>query len=103
MKQLQAIAISAIVIPGVLLAAQATKKTWDFEKDEPGKIAAGFTGKVGTWEVADDGGNKVIHQKAKNEDAVFNVALNEPVPFVNVASAGRSAWGSLLVKWRVPL
>jgi hypothetical protein len=52
-----------------------TKKTWDFEKDEPGKIANGFTNEVGTWEVANDGDNHVLYQKAKNDDATFNVAL----------------------------
>jgi hypothetical protein len=29
------------------LAAEATKRTWDFEQDEPGKIAKGFTSEVG--------------------------------------------------------
>ncbi len=34
--------------------------------------------------------------------AVFSVALNVPVPPVNVALAGSTAAGSLLVKWTVP-
>ena len=42
------------------LAAEATKKTWDFESDEPGKIAKGFTNEVGQWEVAKDGDNHVL-------------------------------------------
>ena len=33
-----------------------------------GKIARGFTNEVGRWVVADDGGNRVLAQTAKNED-----------------------------------
>ena len=33
---------------------------------------------------------------------VFNVALNEPTPLVNLELAGRLAWPSLLVKCTVP-
>jgi hypothetical protein len=36
------------------LAAEATKMTWDFEHDEPGKVAKGFTSEVGRWEVVGD-------------------------------------------------
>ncbi len=64
----------AALLAGTLLAA-GTKKTWDFEHDEPGKIAKGFTNEVGQWEVAVDGGNHVLYQKARNDDATFNVAL----------------------------
>jgi hypothetical protein len=56
-------------------AGPAEKRTWTFESDEPGKIATGFTNEVGKWEVARDGDNKVLYQKARNEDAVFNVTL----------------------------
>ena len=49
--------------------------TWDFESDQPGKIAKGFSGQVGTWEVARDGDNHVLAQKAKNDDDTFNVVL----------------------------
>jgi Domain of Unknown Function (DUF1080) len=65
----------AALIPGIALAAGATKKTWDFENDDPGKIAQGFRNEVGQWEVAKDGDNHVMYQKAKNDDATFNVAL----------------------------
>ncbi len=67
----------AAVIASLAAAAQATKKTWDFEQDEPGKIARGFLNAVGRWEVARDGENHVLYQRAQNEDAVFNVALVE--------------------------
>jgi 3-keto-disaccharide hydrolase len=62
-------------IAGLALAAEATKRVWDFEADAPGKIAKGFTSEVGQWEVATDGENHVLYQKARNEDAIFNVAL----------------------------
>jgi hypothetical protein len=35
--------------------------------------------------------------------AILKVALNVPVPLVNVLSAGRMAFPSLLVKWTVPV
>jgi hypothetical protein len=61
----------------IAFASEATMKTWDFENDEPGKIATGFTNEVGRWEVALDGNNHVLYQKAKNDDATFNVTLDE--------------------------
>jgi len=33
----------AALFAGASLAVETTKKTWDFEQDEPGKIAKGFT------------------------------------------------------------
>jgi hypothetical protein len=50
-------------------------KVWNFESDEPGKIARGFTGAVGHWEVVRDGENQVLAQKAKNGDDTFNIVL----------------------------
>ena len=42
------------------MAAAATRQdSWDFEGDEPGRIARGFTGEAGRWEVAKDGENHV--------------------------------------------
>jgi Domain of Unknown Function (DUF1080) len=67
--------IIVVLISGVSLAAYPAKQTWDFEADEPGKIAKGFTNEVGQWEVAQDGDNHVLYQRAKNDDATFNVAL----------------------------
>ena len=66
------------------LAGQASKKTWNFESDEPGKIAKGFTSEVGTWEVTLDGDNKVLAQKAKNDDETFNVVLVDGTHFTDV-------------------
>jgi hypothetical protein len=58
-----------------LAACAAPKAHWDFEDDTPGKIAKGFQNEVGQWEVALDGTNHVLYQKAKNDDPVFNVTL----------------------------
>jgi hypothetical protein len=75
MSPQHALTLIALLISAISLADETTKKTWDFEKDEPGKIATGFTNEVGTWEVANDGDNHVLYQKAKNDDATFNIAL----------------------------
>jgi hypothetical protein len=75
MRHQHRLPLFAALISGIFLAAGTAKKTWDFEQDELGKIAKGFTNEVGRWEVAQDGDNHVLFQKAKNEDATFNVAL----------------------------
>ena len=77
MKLSHAILFTAALISSLSLAAEAMKKSWDFEKDEPGRIARGFTNEVGQWEVVMDGNNHVLYQKSKNDDATFNVALVE--------------------------
>ncbi len=73
------IAIATLMIAQLTSGPRAgeppAKKTWDFEHDEPGKIAKGFQNEVGQWEVSSDGDNHVLYQKARNEDATFNVAL----------------------------
>jgi hypothetical protein len=56
--------------------ASFAAKVRNFESDEPGKSAQGFTALVGTWEVARDGDNNVLAQKAKSDDATFNGRLN---------------------------
>jgi hypothetical protein len=75
MKPPLLLSLIAVLISGLSLAAQATNKTWNFDAELPGKIAKGFTSEVGQWEIATDGDNLVLHQKAKNDDATFNVAL----------------------------
>jgi hypothetical protein len=84
----------------------AEKRSWDFESDAAGKIAKGFTNEVGRWEVVDDGGNRVLAQLAKSDDAVFNVALAEGTAYKDVelsvrlrAVAGENDRGGGLV-WR---
>jgi hypothetical protein len=106
MRLRHALMLIAALISGMSLAAEGTKKTWDFEKDEPGKIANGFTNEVGQWEVAKDGDNHVLYQKAKNDDATFNVALVEGTSYKDIdlsvklkAVAGETDRGGGLV-WR---
>jgi uncharacterized protein (TIGR03067 family) len=84
----------------------SAKKTWDFEADQPGKIPTGFTNEVGRWEVAKHGDNHVLAQKAKNDDATFNVALVEGTNYKDLdlsvrlrAIAGKNDQGGGLV-WR---
>ncbi len=65
MKLSHAVPLIAAMISGMLIAADLTKKTWDFEKDESGRIAKGFTNDVGQWEVAKDGDNHVLYRKPR--------------------------------------
>ena len=81
-------------------------RTWDFAADEPGTIARGFKGAVGDWAVAVEGDNRVLVQKAKNDDATFNVALAEGTSYKDLdlsvrlrAVAGEVDRGGGLV-WR---
>jgi len=57
------------------VGAGPARQVWDFTEDQPGAIARGFQAAVGRWEVDLDGDNHVLAQKAKNDDATFNVAL----------------------------
>ena len=89
-----------------LRAGQSSKKTWDFESDEPGKIARGFTGDFGAWTIALDGDNKVLAQKAKNDDDTFNIVLVDGSQFKDLdlsvrlkANAGELDQGGGVV-WR---
>ena len=75
-------------------------------KDDTGKIAQGFSNQVGEWEVTKDGENHVLYQKAKNDDATFNVALFQGTGYKDVdlsvklrAVAGEIDRGGGLV-WR---
>lgn len=77
MRLRHVLSLLAIGIAGLALAAETARRVWDFEADAPGKIAQGFTNEVGQWEVATDGENHVLYQKARNEDATFNVAFVE--------------------------
>jgi hypothetical protein len=67
--------VACTAIAAATRAGAGDKKTWDFESDTPGAIAKGFTNEVGQWEVATDGSDHVLYQKAKNDDDTFNVAL----------------------------
>lgn len=78
------LAIATSLATGAILAGDAKEHTWDFESDEPGKIARGFTAEVGTWEVVRDGDNRALAQKAGNPDETFNVALVDGTYFKDV-------------------
>ncbi len=67
--------IACVVFFGMATARDGGKRSWDFESDEPGAIAKGFSNEVGDWEIAKEGDNRLLYQKAKNEDATFNLAL----------------------------
>jgi hypothetical protein len=84
MKSRRTLLLIVILISGMSLAGDSTKKTWDFESDEPGKIANGFSNEVGQWQVTKDGDNHVLYQKAKNDDSTFNVALIQGTSFKDI-------------------
>jgi len=75
MRRWHTLPVFIVLSSGISFTADAEEKTWDFESDAPGTIANGFTSEVGQWEVAKDGDNRVLYQKAKNDDSTFNVAL----------------------------
>jgi hypothetical protein len=58
-----------------LLGVAARKEVWDFSDSDVGKLPAGFKSEVGSWVVAEDGGNKVLAQTEKNPDSVFNLVF----------------------------
>lgn len=87
-------------------AAEAAKKTWSFDDQEPGKIAAGFTNEVGAWSVTQTDESKALAQTAKNGNPVFNLTLITDTHFSDVdltvkmkAVAGEIDQGGGLV-WR---
>jgi Domain of Unknown Function (DUF1080) len=84
MRLRRTLRLIVILISGMSLAGDSTKKAWDFESDEPGKIAKGFSSEVGQWEVTKDGDNHVLYQKAKNDDSTFNVALIQGTSFKDI-------------------
>jgi hypothetical protein len=88
------------------IAADEPATVWNFESDPPGKIAKGFSAQVGTWEVARDGDNRVLAQKASNDDDTFNVVFVDVTKYKDVdisvrlkAVAGELDRGGGLV-WR---
>jgi hypothetical protein len=89
-----------------LAVAQFAVTTWDFEADEPGKVALGFTVEVGQWEVVKDGSNQVLAQRAESGTRVFNLALIDGTSFKDLdlsvrlkAIAGKDDQGGGFV-WR---
>lgn len=106
MRFRHALPLLAVLVAGLSPAAVPPKRTWDFEQDEPGKIAEGFTNEVGRWEVSTDGGNRVLAQRAESGERVFNVALVEGTSYKDLdlsvrvkAVAGKEDQGGGLI-WR---
>lgn len=64
-----------LLTPSVLLAADGSKRTWNFDGETTGQIAKGFTNDVGSWSVAEVGQGKALAQTAKNGNPVFNITL----------------------------
>lgn len=73
---------------GLASAAQDRKKSWNFDAEKTGSIAAAFTNEVGEWKILTDGSapskGNVLAQLAKNERPVFNVALASDTSYRNV-------------------
>lgn len=69
-------------------AAQDKTRSWNFDAEKAGAIAAGFTNEVGEWKILADGSAptkpNVLAQLAKNERPVFNVALANETSYTNV-------------------
>lgn len=81
------LALLAACLP-LTSAAQDGKRSWSFDAEKTGAIAAGFTNEVGEWKiVADESAPSkanVLAQLAKNERPVFNVTLVSGTNFRNV-------------------
>jgi hypothetical protein len=63
---------------------EAAGRQWDFQSDAVGHPPSGFRSAIGAWTVIDDGGNHVLAQTARNEDAVFNVIIRTDVLYADV-------------------
>jgi hypothetical protein len=72
---------AGLLVAGVLIglvplfAKDGGERTWTFEGDPVGMIANGFTNEVGDWKVVAAPEGKVLAQRARNANPVFNVAL----------------------------
>lgn len=100
------LATITIAITASALAAEPAQRVWTFDDDAVGKAPAGFKSQVGTWTVARDGNEQVLHQSARSPDDVFNVILAIDTSETDVdisvrlkAIAGKDDQGGGLV-WR---
>lgn len=70
--------ISAALL-AISAAAQEGKMTWNFDADNTGQFAKGFTNEVGDWKVVSDDSApskpNALAQQAKNSGGAFNVTL----------------------------
>lgn len=65
------------LVAAVAFAADDSRRTWTFEDDSEGAIAAGFRGAAGNWVVVKTKNGKALEQTAANPNATFNLALVE--------------------------
>ena len=64
-------------------------RKWDFEADRVGRPAGGFRTGFGEWTVADDRGNHVLAQTARNVDSAFNVTIRSDILYSDVVVSVR--------------
>jgi len=80
-RNLRFVAVTAAFLAGTIPAAaqKSASQSWNFDKEKPGAIAAGFTSDSGEWKVAANAGAPSkpngFAQSAKSPGPVFNVAL----------------------------
>lgn len=69
-------------------AAPDQKKSWNFDAEKTGAIAAGFTNEIGEWKIVEDESApskaNVLAQLAKNGRPVFNITLASGTSYRNV-------------------
>lgn len=100
------LSLLAALIAGMSASTDSVPKSWDFERDQPGRIAASFTNEVGRWEVAAEGTNHVLAQQAQSERRTYNVTLIEGTSYQDLdltvrlkANEGKVDQGGGLI-WR---
>jgi hypothetical protein len=96
--------VGVLAIP--LFAGDEGKMTWNFDSDQTGASAKGFTNETGQWKVVDSDSGKALAQKASSPGPAFNVTLIEATNAKDVdltvrlkAVEGKSDQGGGLV-WR---
>jgi hypothetical protein len=98
------ILVGALTVP--LLAGDDDKKTWNFDGDQTGAIAKGFTNDAGEWKVVESDSGRALAQLASSPGPAFNVTLIDGTNAKDVgltvklkAVEGKSDQGGGLV-WR---
>lgn len=73
--------VTLVIVLGLPAAAAEARKAWDFTAEKIDATPKGFTAAAGNWQVVNEGPNKVLAQRAKSEDDVFNVVLIDGTSF----------------------
>lgn len=68
---------SMMIFASIAFAADDSVRSWTFENDSEGSIAAGFHAAAGNWVVVKTNTGKALEQTAANSNATFNLALVE--------------------------